>query len=129
MRWPVNDKHLNTFRTLELLFPISKKEFVLVLFQFKKMIVLNFLLRSKIHHSWFFLICKMYRCLYPEWPHRQCVGLAFWSRRFAADSLQQVLWFAARIAVCNTLSSGGTACVGWGVRPVNWIYRLWRHCP
>ena len=18
---------------------------------------------------------------------------------------------------------------GWGVRPVNWIYRLWRHCP
>ena len=20
-------------------------------------------------------------------------------------------------------------CVGWGVQPVNWIYRLWRHCP
>ena len=46
---------------------------------------------------------------YPEWPHRQRVGLAFWSRRFAADSVQQVLWFAARIVVCNTCSSGGTA--------------------
>ena len=28
MRWPVNDEPLNTFRTLELLFPIFKKEFV-----------------------------------------------------------------------------------------------------
>ena len=45
----------------------------------------------------------------PEWPHRQCVGVAFWSRTFAADSVQQVLWFAARIAECNTWSSGGTA--------------------
>ena len=45
----------------------------------------------------------------PEWPHRQCVGLAFWRRTFAADSVQQVLWLAARIAVCNTWSSGGTA--------------------
>ena len=43
MRWPVNDEPLNTFRTLELLFPISKKEFVLVLFQFPKMIILNLL--------------------------------------------------------------------------------------
>ena len=32
MRWPVNDEPLNTFGTLELLFLISKKEFVLVLF-------------------------------------------------------------------------------------------------
>ena len=46
MRWPVNDEPLNTFRPLELLFPISKKEFVLVLFQFPTMIVLNFLLDS-----------------------------------------------------------------------------------
>ena len=51
MRWPVNDKPLNTFRTLELLFPIPKKELVLVLLQFPKMIVLNFLLRPKIYHS------------------------------------------------------------------------------
>ena len=60
------DEPLNTFWTLELFFPISKKEFVLVLFQFPKIIVLNFLLRSKIHHSYFFLICKMYR-LIPKW--------------------------------------------------------------
>ena len=49
---------LNTFWTLELLFPISEKEFVLVLSQFSKTIILNFLLHSKIHHSWFLLICK-----------------------------------------------------------------------
>ena len=50
-----------------------------------------------------------------EWPHRQCVSLVFWSRTFAADSVQQVLWFVARIVVCNTLSSGGTAlCRVWG---------------
>ena len=42
---PVNDKPLNTFGTLELLFPISKKEFLLVLFQFP-----NFLVCTKMHH-------------------------------------------------------------------------------
>ena len=31
-RWPVNGEPSNTFGTLELLFPISKKQFVLVLF-------------------------------------------------------------------------------------------------
>ena len=65
------------------------------------------------YSSWF-LSKKVYNPilsikLYPEWPHRQCVGLAFWSRTFAADLVQQVLWFSARIAVCNTRSSGGTA--------------------
>ena len=30
-------------------------------------------------------------------------------RTFAAHWLQQVLWFVARIALCNTWSSGGTA--------------------
>ena len=61
--WPVNDERhepLNTSGTLELLFPISKKEFVLVLFQFQKMIVFNVLFRSKIHHSCFLLISKMF---------------------------------------------------------------------
>ena len=48
---------------------------------------------------------------YPEWPHRQCVGLAL--RRshvrgwLSATSL--VIYSPARIAVCNTWSSGGTA--------------------
>ena len=36
-RWLVNDEPFNTFGTLELPFPISKKEFVLVLSQFPKM--------------------------------------------------------------------------------------------
>ena len=26
-------------------------------------------------------------------------------------------------------AQGVLPCVGWGVRPVNWTYRLWRHCP
>ena len=26
-------------------------------------------------------------------------------------------------------AQGVLPCVGWGVRPGNWIYRLWRHCP
>ena len=49
--------------------------------------------------------------LYPEWPHRQCVGLAF--RRshvrcsLSAESI--VICSPACIAVCNTWSSGGTA--------------------
>ena len=34
----------------ELLFPISKKEVVLVLFQFPNMIGCNFLLRTKMHY-------------------------------------------------------------------------------
>ena len=66
-QWPVNDEPLNTFGTLELLFPISKKEFILVLFQFPKTIILNFVLRSKIHHSCFLLIFKMYCCFIPKW--------------------------------------------------------------
>ena len=51
------------------------------------------------------------RLLYPEWPHRQCVGLAI--RRsyvrgwLSAASL--VICSPASIAVCNTWSSGGTA--------------------
>ena len=49
LQWPLNNKPLNTFGTLELLFPISKKEFVLVLYQFPNMIVRYFLLHSKMH--------------------------------------------------------------------------------
>ena len=62
---PLNDEPLNTFGTLELLFPISKNEFVVVLSQFIKTIILNFFLRSKIHHS-FLLIFKMYHCFVPK---------------------------------------------------------------
>ena len=48
-------------------------------------------------------------------------------RTLAADSVQQVLIVIcspARIAVCNTWSSGGIDLCRVGVRPVNWIYRL-----
>ena len=42
---------------------------------------------------------------------RTCSALVWHSegRTFAADSVQQVLWFAARIAVRNKWSSGDTA--------------------
>ena len=50
-RWPVNDKPLNTFRTLELLFPFPKWNLFLYCYNSQKMIVLNFLLRPKIYHS------------------------------------------------------------------------------
>ena len=68
-RWPVTVEPLNTFETLELLFPISKKEFILVLFQFSKTIILNFLLHSKIHHSCFLLISIMNRSFMVLWYH------------------------------------------------------------
>ena len=49
--------------------------------------------------------------LYPEWPHRQCVGLA--SRRSqvrgSLSAASPVICSSARIAVCNTWSSGSTA--------------------
>ena len=39
--------------------------------------------------------------------------------------------FAAQPALQCAIrgTQGVLPCVGWGVRPVNWIYRLWRHCP
>ena len=53
----------------------------------------------------------------PEWPHRQdgcltCCGCTFESR-----------WYTMHEAL------RGNCPWGWGVRPVNWIYRFWRHCP
>ena len=45
-QWLLNAKPSNTLLTLELLFPISRKEFILVLFQKG-----SFLLRSKNNHS------------------------------------------------------------------------------
>ena len=52
-------------------------------------------------------------------------------RTIEADSVQQVLWFAAQPALQCAIhgAQGVLPWVGWGVRPVNWIYRLWRHYP
>ena len=49
--------------------------------------------------------------LYPEWPHRQCVGLIFRRShvRSSLSAVSLVICSPARIAVCNTLSSGGNA--------------------
>ena len=49
--------------------------------------------------------------LYPEWQHRQCVGLAFRRShdRGSLSAVSLVICSPARIAVCNTWSSGGTA--------------------
>ena len=70
-----------------------------------------------------------YLAAYPEWPHRQCVGLAF---RRSHDRG----WLSAAIKSCDLQPSPqcrvqyaelrGTALCRGGVQPVNWIYRLWR---
>ena len=54
----------------------------------------------------------------PEWPHRQCVGLAFRRshERGSLSAISLVICSPARIAVCNTWSSGGTALCRVGVR-------------
>ena len=98
-RWPVNSEPLNTFGRFKLLFPISKKEFVPILFQFPKTIVLNFSLHSKNHHSCFIPISKIYRSWYvPKFiildPSNFKNVLLFHSkmnRSFMA--LQKSLWF------------------------------------
>ena len=48
---------------------------------------------------------------YPEWPYRQCVGLAFRRShdRGSLSAVSFVICSPACIAVCNTWSSGGTA--------------------
>ena len=63
--------------------------------------------------------------LHPEWPHRQCVGLAYTWKRVRAPVV------AASLAICRprlhrAIRGAQRLCPwGWGVRPVNWIY----HCP
>ena len=57
----------------------------------------------------------------PEWTHRQGGCLACWrlQGRFSAES--------SLIYIMHESLRGYCPCV-WGVRPINWIYRLWRHC-
>ena len=97
---------------------------------------------------------------YPDWPHRQCVGLVLRRShvRSSLSAVSLVIYSPARIAVCNTWSSGGAVDPLWvcgtvdplwvcgtvdgrsnwlvapptlhrAVQPVDWIYRLWRRCP
>ena len=60
----------------------------------------------------------------PEWPHTQCVGLAYpWTR--VRDPVA-----AASLAICSPhlhramRGAQGVLPIRVGVRPVNWIYRL-----
>ena len=71
-------------------------------------------------------------CLHPkvksimEWPHRQGGCLACW--RLQRCTFDPGCDWAAPIYTMHEALRGYCPC-GWGVRPVNWIYRLWRHCP
>ena len=58
--------------------------------------------------------------LYPEWPHRHGGCMLRLHVRFPLSLHLFIL--------CTSLS-GGTAACSWGsgVRPVNWVNRLWRH--
>ena len=55
-----------------------------------------------------------------------------WHSEVARSRLTQCSKFcdlqhALQCAIRGT--QGVLPCVGCGVRPVNWIYRFWRHCP
>ena len=72
------------------------------------------------------IACWMQHYGYPEWPHRQYVGLAHpWTRVRAQVA-------AASLTVCSPylhraiLGAQGVLLMKVGVRPVNWIYHLYR---
>ena len=58
-----------------------------------------------------------------RWPGVPKVARSHLSRCSKSCDLQPALNCTIRGA------QGVLPCVGWGVRPVNWIYRLWRHYP
>ena len=58
-----------------------------------------------------------------RWPGVPKVARSHLSQCSKSCDLQPSL----NCAICR--AQGVLPCVGWGVRPVNWIYRLWRHCP
>ena len=66
--WPVNDEPLNTFGTLELLFPISKKDFF-SFFPIPNTIIRNFLLCTKMHHLDMILFCSNMNRSFMSLPH------------------------------------------------------------
>ena len=86
-----------------------------------------------------YLYCKLFNWIYiyiqlnidipwvaaqaVRWPGVPKVARSYLSQCSKSCDLQPALNSAIRGA------QGVLPCVGWGVRPVNWIYRLWRHCP
>ena len=57
-----------------------------------------------------------------RWPSVPKVARSHLSQCSKSCDLQPAL----NCAICG--AQGVLPCVRWGVRPVNWIYRLWRHC-
>ena len=59
----------------------------------------------------FIMLTDNNKILYPEWPHRQCVGLAFRRShdRSSLSAASLVICSPASISVCSTWSSEGTA--------------------
>ena len=62
---------------------------------------------------------------YPEWLHRQGGCLACWSCKI--DSWLN--WGCTDLYYALGAQRVMTMRVGGCVWPVNWIFRLWRHCP
>ena len=61
-----------------------------------------------------------YYTSYPEWPHRQCVGLAYpWTRVRAPVAAVSVSRFVARIYTGQYVELRGYYPWGWGVRPTS----------
>ena len=58
---------------------------------------------------------------YSDWLHRQGGCLACCSCTFSSRCAGTDLFYAR--------GTQGYCPEGFGVWPVNWIYRLWRHCP
>ena len=84
----------------------------------------NSVISCKIVSIFYFhkLVSLSSNCLYPEYKqlprptHRQCVGLSFRRShdRGSLSAASLVICSPARIAVCNTRSSGGTALCRMG---------------
>ena len=59
-----------------------------------------------------------------RWSGIPCSG-----REFESRLALQVLRFVGSVNTVQYVKLKGYYPCWWGVRPVNWIYRLWRHCP
>ena len=126
MQWPVNDEPLNTFGTLELLFPISKKEFVLVLFQFPNTIVVTSCY-VPMHHLNMILFRSNMNRLFVVFPHLACHCALFTYNILPSESPNGILfmkqYFQIKITtICNVYSIIAEA---WKFRPVNVLQVQW----
>ena len=71
-QWPVNDEPLNAFGTFELFSHFHKGIRCCYVLISKNELILNFLLCSRKHHSFFIPISKMYCSCYVKKIHHSC---------------------------------------------------------